>query len=105
MVGKNGHLELSAEKPVNFSRPAIDPLFKSAARVFGAELLAVVLTRANTDGADGLREAKAHGGTVLVQDPASAEADTMPRAALAAVETDHTVWLDQIGPLLWTLTR
>ncbi len=105
MVGKKGRLQLSADKPVNFSRPAIDPLFKTAAEVHGSFLLAVVLTGANADGANGLREVKAQGGTILVQDPASAVADTMPKAALAAVEVDYMVWLDQIGPLLWTLTR
>ncbi len=105
MVEKKGCLNLSTEKKVNFSRPSIEPLFKSAAQAHGSSLLVVVLTGANADGAEALRAIKAYGGTVLVQDSASAEADTMPKAALAAVEADYVIWLDQIGPFLWQLSR
>ena len=65
----------------------------------------MVLTGANADGAEGVKAVKRRGGWVLVQDPASAEAREMPEAALAAVEVDFEVWLDQIGPLLWSLAR
>lgn len=105
LLGTKGELQLSADKPVHFSRPAIDPLFKSAANCYGAAVLAVVLTGANSDGAEGVVEIKKKGGKVLVQDPESAETDTMPKAALAAIKADYIVWLDQIGPHLWTLTR
>ena len=105
LVGEEGILRLSADEPVNHSRPAIDPLFISAAKFSDSRLLAVVLTGANIDGTDGVIEVKKHGGSVLIQDVASAEADIMPAAAQAAVDADYVVWLDQIGPTLWTLTR
>ncbi|MBF0381588.1 MAG: chemotaxis protein CheB [Magnetococcales bacterium] len=105
LVSKSGKLKLSADKAINFSRPAIDPLFKSAAKLYGSSLLAVVLTGANKDGAKGVVEIKKKGGKVMVQDPAFAEADAMPKAALEAVEADYVIWLDQIGPQLWTITR
>ncbi len=105
LVGGDGRLLLSSAPPVNHSRPAIDPLFESAARWGGEAVLAVVLTGMNQDGAQGVRAVKKHGGRVIVQDPESAEADVMPRAALAAVPVDEQVWLSQIGPYLWSITR
>jgi len=65
----------------------------------------VVLTGANRDGVDGLKVVKKSGGTVLVQDPESAEAEILPSAAIAAVEVDYLVWLDQIGSFLWGVNR
>jgi len=105
LVDKEGCLQLVHSDPVHFSRPAIDPLFESAAHCYGSRLLAVVLTGANSDGADGVVMVKKYNGRVLVQDPMTAEADVMPKAALAAVEADYIIWLDQIGPMLWTLTH
>ena len=90
---------------MNFSRPSIDVLFQSAAAYFGKKALAVVLTGANDDGSKGAIEIKKQGGKVLIQHPHSAEAPTMPKAALAAVDADYVVWLDQIGPHIWTLLR
>lgn len=84
LVEDRDTLALSLEAPVHFCRPAIDPLFMSAARVFGPDLLAVVLTGANADGAAGCARVRAAGGQVLVQTPASAEVATMPEAALRA---------------------
>lgn len=105
LVGNDGCFHLSMGKPVHFSRPAIDPLFQTAASCFGPNIIAVVLTGANSDGADGVKAIKAHGGVVMVQDPESAEARAMPKAAMASVDVDHTIWLDQIGPFLWSLFR
>ncbi len=101
LVSANGNMQLSSGKKVNFSRPAIDPLFQSAAKALSSSLLAIVLTGANNDGAEGVKAVKKQGGRVIVQDPESAEADTMPKAAMAAVEADYVVWGDQIGPFLW----
>jgi len=105
LLGIDKRILLSQDKPVLFSRPAIDPLFQTAAAVFGSHLAAVVLTGANSDGAEGVKKVKAKGGLVIVQDPDSAEARAMPEAALISVTVDHTIWLDQIGPFLWSLNR
>ena len=94
---------LSDDAPVNYSRPSIDVLFLSAAAVYGDAAIGVVLTGANQDGAEGLREIKARGGLAIVQDPVTAQADAMPKAAIAATKIDHIVRLDQIGPVLWDI--
>jgi len=74
---------LSIDEPVKFSRPSIDVLFESAARAYEERLLAVVLTGANDDGALGAQAIRNAGGRVVVQDPSTAEAPEMPRAAIA----------------------
>lgn len=104
-VNSHGCMTLSESPPINYSRPSIDRLFESAARYYGDGLLAAVLTGANSDGAQGAAIVKQQGGSVLVQDPDSAEVRTMPEAAIKRVKVDYVVWLDQIGPQLWTLTQ
>ncbi|KFN50262.1 hypothetical protein P873_07850 [Arenimonas composti TR7-09 = DSM 18010] len=74
---------LSVDPPVSWSRPSVDVLFETAAAVFGPDLTGIVLTGASDDGAAGLAAVVAAGGQALVQDPAEAEAATMPAAALA----------------------
>ncbi len=83
LVEDRATLALSVDAPVHYCRPAIDPLLMSAARVFGAQTIAVILTGANADGAAGCARVHAAGGSVLVQNPACAEVATMPAAALA----------------------
>jgi two-component system, chemotaxis family, protein-glutamate methylesterase/glutaminase len=75
-------IALSADEPVNWSRPSIDVLFESAADLYGEMLAAVVLSGASDDGARGLAAVQRAGGLALVQDPADAAAAAMPRAAL-----------------------
>ncbi len=74
----------SLDPPENFSQPSIDVLFESAADVLGERLIAVILSGANRDGAQGLRAVWAAGGLALVQSPEEATSPEMPRAALAA---------------------
>lgn len=87
---------LSVDEPVLFSRPAIDPLFESAAPVFGARLLAVLLTGASDDGTAGVAAVRRHGGTVWIQDPAEAAAARMPRSALDRAGADEVLPLADI---------
>jgi len=96
---------LSDDAPVNYSRPSIDVLFLSSAAVYGVHAIGVVLTGANHDGAEGLREIKAQSGLTIVQDPETAESRVMPEAAIAATPIDHVVRLDQTGPVLWDVER
>ena len=90
-------LALSVDPPVHHSRPAIDPLFESAARVWGTELIGVLLSGASNDGTQGLRAVKAAGGRCLVQDPASAESARMPRCAIEAGFGDEVLAPARIG--------
>lgn len=105
LVERDGTLALSVDKPVNFARPAIDVLFESAAVAFGPALIGVILTGAGSDGAKGLQMIKEKGGVVIVQDPVDAEADPMPRNALAMVEADHVLPLPEIGGILCRLAE
>jgi two-component system chemotaxis response regulator CheB len=104
LVEDDEQITLSVETKINFSRPAIDVLFESAADVYGRRLIGVVLTGGNSDGARGAAMIKARGGTIIVQDPATAQARAMPEAALAATSVDYIVALDDISGLLATLT-
>lgn len=103
LVEKAGVLALSADPPVSYARPSVDVLFESAAEVFGAGLIAAVLTGANYDGARGVQAVKRHGGLVVVQDPDDATARQMPEAALAATAVDHVAALEAMAPLLLRL--
>ncbi|MGR3180063.1 MAG: chemotaxis protein CheB [Candidatus Anammoxibacter sp.] len=93
----------SIEGPVNFSRPSIDVLFECAAETYRESLLGIVLTGANKDGSSGLKKIKEMGGIAVVQDPLTAEADSMPKAAINATKVDHILPLDQIGLFLANL--
>lgn len=72
---------LTQEEPVQFSRPSIDILFESASDVFGKNLVGILLTGANRDGAAGLKRIQDTGGLTLIQDPATAQVQVMPEAA------------------------
>lgn len=96
-------LAMSNEEPVNFSRPAIDVLFESAADFYGARLLGIVLTGGNQDGAAGLQAIRRAGGLTVVQEPREAQSSYMPEQALALGPVDYVLTLGQIAGLLRTL--
>jgi two-component system chemotaxis response regulator CheB len=87
----------------NHARPAIDPLFRSAAVSHGPEAIGVVLTGQMDDGTAGLRAIKDCGGVAIVQDPETAAEAEMPRSALQNVDVDHCVPLHDIPSLLQRL--
>lgn len=91
---------LSTEGPVSFARPSIDVLLESSADAYGPELVAVVLTGANHDGAAGAARVKAQGGVLLVQHPDTAECAVMPKAALAAAAADQVLPLEGLSACL-----
>ncbi|KTF68947.1 MULTISPECIES: chemotaxis protein CheB [unclassified Sphingomonas] len=100
LVEGDGSLALSADDPVNHSRPSIDLLLESAADAFRRRLVAILLTGANQDGAAGMQAVAAAGGTVIVQDPATAQVGTMPAAALALCPGARVLGLDGIAAYL-----
>lgn len=105
LVDRGGELSLSVEDAVSYSRPSIDVLFESASDAYLGNLIGVVLTGANADGARGAKRIKEHGGFVVVQDPGTAESPAMPQAAIAATRVDRILPLDRIGPFLVELCR
>jgi two-component system chemotaxis response regulator CheB len=102
-IEKGRTFSLSGEEPVNYSRPSIDLLMESAADVYGAGLVGILLTGANFDGAAGLARIKQLGGLTVVQDPAEAEAPTMPKAAIRKTRPDFILNLCNIQSLLLKL--
>lgn len=100
---EQGHFSLSTEAPVRYSRPSIDVALTSAADAYGHRAVGIVLTGSNTDGAQGLRRIADAGGMAIVQDPETAEAPTMPRAALRRVPTARVFPLDKIASFLAAL--
>jgi two-component system chemotaxis response regulator CheB len=98
-------LALSTAAPQSYARPSIDMLFESAADSHGAGVLGVVLTGSNHDGAQGCRRIKERGGSVFVQDPATAQSSAMPAAALAAAPVDAVLALPELCGRLVTFCR
>lgn len=100
LIEPNRRFALSVDERVCFVRPSIDVLFQSAADAYGENLVGVILTGANNDGAQGVRAVKAAGGVILVQDPAQAYADAMPLAAIATGAVDQVLPLDALAKAL-----
>lgn len=84
-VGRNHTINLSTTPAVNFSRPAIDPLFETASEVYFEKLIGLVLTGGNDDGSRGLLRIKKMGGHTIVQTPEDAKISVMPESAVKAV--------------------
>jgi two-component system chemotaxis response regulator CheB len=89
----------------NRFRPAVDPLFRSAAREFRSRVIGVVLSGALDDGTAGLWAVKSRGGLAVVQDPWDAEIPSMPENAIRAVAVDHVVPIAEMGELLARLSQ
>lgn len=98
-----GIVNLSNGPKEHHVRPAIDPLFRSAAQVYGQRVIGVLLSGNLDDGVEGLKEIKRHGGLAIVQDPAEAGFPEMPRNALAKVEVDYCLPVTEIRDLMTRL--
>ena len=105
MILSDGHIRLGRGPRENMVRPAIDPLFRSAAIAYGPRVIGVVLSGLLSDGASGLNAIKRCGGMALVQDPADAVADEMPRRALEATIADLCIPSARLGDVLSDLAR
>ncbi|ACC76050.1 chemotaxis protein CheB [Paraburkholderia phymatum] len=100
MLLQRGYVCLSRGPRENHVRPAIDPLFRSAASAYGAAVVGVILTGHLDDGTAGLMAVKDRGGVAIVQDHAEAVAPSMPRSAHAHVSIDHCCTLSKMGAIL-----
>ena len=98
-----GHFSLSTDAPVRYSRPSIDVTFSSAADSYGHRTVGIVLTGANADGSQGLRQISDRGGMSIIQDPATAESPTMPATAVKAVPRARVMTLSGISAFLRSL--
>jgi two-component system chemotaxis response regulator CheB len=103
LLDQGPQLSLSADAPVNLSRPSVDVLFESAADIYKTRLLGIILTGANDDGASGLAAVHDAGGLTLVQRPDTARAPMMALAALKLRPADGVMTLNEIAATLRTL--
>jgi len=105
MLLEKGKILVTKGARENRSRPAIDPLFRSAAVTYGTRVIGVLLTGYLDDGTSGLIAIKRCGGTCVVQDPDDAAYPDMPRNALNNLDADHCLPLAAMGELLLELVR
>jgi two-component system, chemotaxis family, protein-glutamate methylesterase/glutaminase len=100
LVEMNRTLSLSSDAPVQFSRPSIDVLFESAAIVYKRNLVGIILTGSNNDGAMGITTIASLGGLTVAQDPKEAQYSFMTQAAIDTKSVKHTWSLAQIEGFL-----
>jgi two-component system, chemotaxis family, protein-glutamate methylesterase/glutaminase len=100
MVLAPGRVLLNDGPKVHYTRPAADPLFVSAAEVYGERVIGVVLSGGDSDGAEGLKSIKAHGGTAIIQKPEEALNPSMPLTALATDHPDACLLVEEIAKVM-----
>jgi two-component system chemotaxis response regulator CheB len=105
LVASDGTLTLSHSELVHFVRPSADLLFESGAGAYPGRAIGVVLTGTGSDANMGVRAIAQTGGTVLVQNPATAEFGGMPQAAIDTGGVDFVLDLEEIGPALISLVE
>jgi two-component system chemotaxis response regulator CheB len=100
MIERDKTFSLSIDERVNYARPSIDVLFESAADAYKDKLIGVILTGSSSDGSLGFKKIKEYGGLTIAQDPKTAESSFMPASAIAVVQMDFILSLDEIIMLL-----
>lgn len=105
LLVEKGRVRITRGPKENRFRPAIDPLFRSAAYVYGTRVIGIILSGALDDGTAGLFTVKNYGGIAIVQDPADAEVPSMPENALREVQADYTLPASEIARQLINLSK
>jgi two-component system chemotaxis response regulator CheB len=105
MLLVDGTVRLTCGPKENGFRPAVDPLFRTAANQHGPRVIGVVLSGGLDDGTEGLLHIKGNGGITVVQDPKEADVPSMPESAIESVHIDHIVGTREMGSLLTELAH
>jgi two-component system, chemotaxis family, protein-glutamate methylesterase/glutaminase len=100
LILEPGRTRLTRGPKENRFRPAVDPLFRSAAQTYGPRVVGIILSGGLDDGTSGLQTIKQLGGTAIVQDPQEAWVASMPESAMQHVRVDHVLRAGEIAPLL-----
>lgn len=103
MIDEDKHILITKGAQENRSRPAIDPLFRSAAIVFGNRAVGILLTGYLDDGTSGMTAINKCGGVCIVQDPKDAEYPDMPKNVLNQIKVDYTLPIAEMGPVMYDL--
>lgn len=105
LLVEEGRVRVTHGPKENRFRPAVDPLFRSAAYAYGSRVIGIILSGALDDGTAGLWTVKHYGGLAVVQDPTEAEVSSMPRNAMEQVAVDYCLPASAIAPLLLRLSN
>lgn len=100
LIERDKTFSLTVDERVNYARPSIDVLFESAAEAYRDKLIGVILTGSSSDGTAGLSKIKEYEGLTIAQDPKTAESAFMPASAIAVVQVDYILSLENIIMLL-----
>ena len=100
MVEQDKTIALSTAEPVQYSRPAIDILFETAADAYMDKLIGIILTGSNCDGTNGILRIKQLKGLAIAQSPESSEVDIMPLSAINQAKIDKILDLNEIAPYI-----
>lgn len=100
LIEQDQTFSLDYSEKINYSRPAIDATFQTAAEVYGAQLVCLLLSGSNADGVNGLQRVKAWGGTTAIQDPDTAQVAYMPAQAKLHVQIDHELSIEAMGEFI-----
>ncbi|HKG08492.1 MAG TPA: chemotaxis protein CheB [Pedobacter sp.] len=105
LIEQDRTFSLDYSEKINYSRPSIDVTFQTAAEVYQERLVCLLLSGSNSDGVAGLKSVKDWGGTVLIQDPRTAQVAYMPAQAQLKVDVDRVLSISEIGEFINLLPK
>lgn len=100
LIEQDRSFSLDYSEKINYSRPAIDVTFQTAAEVYRERLVCLLLSGSNADGVNGLKSVKTWGGMAVIQDPATAQVAYMPEQASIHVKIDYSLRIEDMAEFI-----